>query len=87
MTKRYDKELSVEDLAAMPDSDIDYSDIPELDKTFWKNAKLTMPAKKEKVTIRIDADVIEWFKSKGKGYQSHMNAILKAYVHTQLQDR
>ena len=87
MTKRYDKELSVEDLAAMPDSDIDYSHIPELDKTFWKNAKLTMPAKKEKVTIRIDADVIEWFKSKGKGYQSHMNAILKAYVHTQLQDR
>ena len=87
MTKRYDKELSVEDLATMPDSDIDYSDIPELDKTFWKNAKLTMPAKKEKVTIRIDADVIEWFKSKGKGYQSHMNAILKAYVHTQLQDR
>ena len=87
MTKRYDKELSVEDLAALPDSDIDYSDIPELDKTFWKNAKLTMPAKKEKVTIRIDADVIEWFKSKGKGYQSHMNAILKAYVHTQLQDR
>ncbi len=84
MKKNYKKELSLEELAAMPDSDIDYSDIPELDEHFWQNAKLAMPVSKKQLTVRFDADVVEWFKSQGKGYQSHMNAILKAYVHTQL---
>jgi len=84
MKKRYKKELNLEELAAMPDSDIDYSDIPELDKRFWANTRLAMPVQKKQLTVRFDEDVIEWFKGQGKGYQSHMNAILKAYVHTQL---
>lgn len=84
MKKRYKKELNLEELAAMPDSDIDYSDIPELDKKFWANARLAMPVQKKQLTVRFDEDVIKWFKGQGKGYQSHMNAILKAYVHTQL---
>ncbi len=62
------------------DSDIDYSDIPELDETFWKNAKLVVPKKKERLSMRIDSDVLAWFKSKGKGYQTTINAVLKAYA-------
>ncbi len=65
----------------MTDEDIDYSDCPELDEEFWKHAKLVhyQPPKKA-VFIRLDEDVIQWFKTQGKGYQSRMNAVLKAYV-------
>ena len=62
------------------DSEIDYSDIPELKSSFWKKAKLVMPEHKQAVSLRIDAEVLQWFKSKGKGYQSLMNAVLKTYV-------
>lgn len=65
---------------AEADQNIDYSDIPELDETFFKNAILVEPSPKEQVTMRIDADVLDWFKARGKGYQTRMNAVLKAYV-------
>ena len=74
-----DKRL--QELAARTDNQIDYSDIPELGEVFWKNAKVVHPrGSKEQLTIRFDADVVEWFKAKGKGYQTHMNAVLRAYV-------
>jgi uncharacterized protein (DUF4415 family) len=77
-----DKRL--QELAKRGDDTIDYSDIPELDANFWKKARVVHPAEaKQQLTIRFDADVVEWFKSKGKGYQSHMNAVLKAYVNAQ----
>jgi len=62
------------------DKDIDYSDIPELDDSFWENAKIEYPENKKPVTLRLDKDVLEWFKSTGKGYQTRINAILRAYV-------
>lgn len=62
------------------DGSIDYSDIPELDDWFWKNAKLIMPKRKKAMSLRIDNDVYDWFKAQGKGYQSRINAVLKAYV-------
>lgn len=66
---------------AMSDDDIDYSDIPELTDDFWENAKIVNPPKKKSLTVRYDADVIDYLKEHiGKGYQSKMNAILKAYV-------
>ncbi len=81
MTKRYKKELSLEELAALPDGQIDLSDTPELDENFWKNARLVMPAGKEKVSIRLDKDILEWFRAqKDRGYQSRINAVLRAYV-------
>lgn len=84
MKKRYTRELTLEELAQLPDSEIDYSDIPELDEDFWKNAVIVPPRdSKEQLTIRFDADVVKWFKSKGKGYQTHMNAVLRAYVDAQ----
>ncbi len=84
MKRKYDKALSLEKLATMPDSEIDYTDIPKLDEEFWDNARLAMPAKKKQLTVRFDEDVIDWFKTQGKGYQSHMNAILRSYVHTRI---
>lgn len=68
------------EIAAIKDSDIDYSDIPELDDTFWANAELKMPQTKDKVTVRIDHDIIEWLKSQGTGYQSKMNSILRQFM-------
>lgn len=81
MTKRYDRELTLDELAKIPDSEIDYSDIPALDEAFWDNARVVAPRDpKQQLTIRFDADIVEWFRAKGKGYQTHMNAVLRAYV-------
>ena len=71
----------LKELAARRDEDIDYSDIPELDKAFWDKARLVQPKpSKQQMTIRFDTDMVEWFKARGKGYQSHMNAVLRAYM-------
>ncbi len=66
-------------LAKMPDSEIDYSDIPPLGDEFWKNAIRNPFYKptKQATTVRIDADVLLWLKSTGKGYQTRINAILR----------
>ena len=62
------------------DADIDTSDIPELDLEFFKSAKLRMPATKTSITVRLDKDVLEWYRSQGKGYQTRINAILRTYM-------
>lgn len=85
MTKRYDKELTNDQIAALTDSEIDTSDIPELDDKFWANARVVKPLTKASVTIRYDHDVVEWFKSQGKGYQTRMNAVLRAYMEAKKQ--
>jgi uncharacterized protein (DUF4415 family) len=66
-------------LAARPDKEIDFSDIPELTDVQWKNAergRFYRPVKRQ-ITARVDTDVLEWLKSHGKGYQSRINAILR----------
>lgn len=66
-------------LAARPDSEIDLSDIPEVTAERWKTAvrgRFYRPVKRQ-ITARVDADVLEWLKSEGKGYQSRINAILR----------
>ena len=72
-------------LRRMRDADIDDSDIPRLDKSFWKTAKLTMPEPKDRLTIRVDHDVVEWLKKAGSGYQTRINAILRSYMKAQLE--
>lgn len=54
------------------------------DENFWKVAKLVMPNQeiKERITIRIDKDVLNWFKHQGRGYQSRINAILRAVMNS-----
>jgi uncharacterized protein (DUF4415 family) len=56
----------------------------ELDEHFWKNAALIMPGDRPKSSIhlRVDHDVLDWFKSKGKGHLTRMNAVLRAYYET-----
>ena len=67
-------------LAADSDEGIDFSDIPKLGPDFWKNAKLRMPEKKDSVTIRLDHDVLTWFRGMGRGYQTKINAVLRSYM-------
>ena len=52
---------------ALTDNDIDTSDIPPLDEHFFANAELKMPETKQAITIRVDKDVLEWFKSQVRG--------------------
>lgn len=89
MAKRYEKALSLEELATLPDDQIDTSDIPPLDEAFFRNARLVMPDERTKtpVTMRVDADVLDWFKGQGKGHLTRMNAVLRAYVLSQKGER
>lgn len=70
----------LEEIEAIKDEDIDYSDVAELGEDFWRRAEQQMPTPKKGVYVRLDADVIEWLKSKGKGYQTRMNAMLRALM-------
>jgi uncharacterized protein (DUF4415 family) len=49
------------------------------DAEFWKHAKVVLPRRKEVVTMRLDADLLEWFRQR-EGYQTRINAILRAYM-------
>ena len=70
----------LEELENIPESAMDTSDIPELDESFWETAKLVKPMTKQAISLRVDSDVLDWFKNQGKGYQSLMNAVLRSYV-------
>ncbi len=63
----------------MKDEDIDYSDIPEVDAAFFEKARVVVPPGKKQVTVRLDSDVLAWLKDQGRGYQTRINAILRAY--------
>ena len=69
---------------AMSDEDIDLSDCPEITPEMFAKAVVRrgLPGTKNKaqVTLRIDRDVLEWFKSQGRGYQTQINALLRAYM-------
>ncbi len=58
-------------------------DAPEaesLGEDFWKDARVVMPRGKTSVHLRLDSDIVEWFKAHGKGDLTRMNAVLRAYV-------
>ena len=81
MTK-FTGETNWKRLRSMKDEDIDYSDIPPLpdDDNFWAKAEIVIPQKKKAISIRLDQDVIGWFKNQGDGYQSRINAVLRSYI-------
>lgn len=62
------------------DEDIDYSDIPELDDEVFAQPLVPWPPKKETITIRVDSDVLGWFKRQGRGYQTRINQVLRRYM-------
>jgi uncharacterized protein (DUF4415 family) len=71
---------------ALKDADIDYSEIPDLsvlDEEFWKKAVVKRTEPKAQVTIRMDREVLDWFKAQGKGYHTRINAVLRAYKEAQ----
>jgi uncharacterized protein (DUF4415 family) len=73
------QKMEIASLKAKPESEIDYSEIPPLDDSFWKNAvrnPFYRPTKTS-TTVRIDSDVLHWLRAQGKGYQSRINAILR----------
>ena len=66
-------------VASLPDEQIDYNDAPYLPDAAWMKAG-QLPQTRQKITLRIDAEVLAFFKDTGKRYQSRMNAVLRAYV-------
>jgi len=73
-----------ERLSTMGGQDIDLSDIPEIPVELFAQTVvrrgLKSTTKKEQITIRVDSDVLNWFRSHGKGYQTRINALLRAYM-------
>jgi uncharacterized protein (DUF4415 family) len=68
-------------LKRMPDKAINYSDIPPLKDHKWTRPGALVPTEnKKQVTLRLDADVVEFFRATGRRYQSRMNAVLRDYV-------
>ena len=70
---------------AMTDEEIEEAarsdpDNPILNDEFWKDAQVVLPQPKKDVHMRVDEDVLVWFKEQGKGYQARMNAVLRAYM-------
>jgi len=68
----------------MRDEDIDFSDIPEVGADFFKNAIL-WPGPKKQITLRIDPDVLTFFRKHGRGYQTTINAVLRKYMEARKQ--
>ena len=69
-----------ERLEAMTDEEIDYSDIPPLTEEFFNNATLRIPAVQARNLIRLDADVMAWFREQDAEYRSTINSILRRYI-------
>ncbi len=58
-------------------NDLDFRDVP---RDWYKNAEAIMPTTKKLLSLRLDADVVDWFKQRGPGYQTRMNAVLRAFA-------
>jgi uncharacterized protein (DUF4415 family) len=78
MKKKFHSDL--QRLRQMQDEEIDYSDIPALDDDFFERAVIVLPKPKASICIRLDQEVLDWFKAQGKGYQTRINALLRAYM-------
>ncbi len=75
-----------DDVDKLGDSDLVDAESPELDETFWQEA-VFVPEPKHQITLRIDADVLEFFRTQGPGYQRRMNAVLRRYMEAQQRHR
>ena len=77
MKKRSDELAALE---AVSDDDIDYSDIPPVeDFSGWVRGMFYKP-RKQAISLRIDSPVLVWFKSRGPGYQTEINRVLKQHM-------
>ncbi len=85
--KSYNRPLTPKQIASTRDEDIDFSDIPELDATFWRDAELVEPDPTEQITMRVKRSVLDYFRAPGKGYQTRINRVLESYVRAQRESR
>mgnify|MGYP005851999509 CR=1 FL=1 len=89
MAKRTSEKSDWRRVDAQTDDDIrraiqtDPTAAPEMDRAWFGSARVVMPEPKQAVSLRLDRDVMEWFKKQGKGYQTRINAMLRAYVNSQ----
>ena len=84
---RFDKPLSVAKIGETRDEDIDFSDIPELDEMFWRDAEVVEPDRTEQITMRVKRSVLDYFRAPGKGYQTRINRVLESYVRAREQSQ
>ena len=70
----------LKELQNLPDSEIDTSEIPELDQAFWENARKVEPVAQETVAIALDQDILNWLKHQTPHYQILINQVLRAYM-------
>lgn len=70
----------LKEIESIAEDAIDYSDIPDTDAAFWASAELRLPQTKKGVYLRLDQDLLDWLKGQGPGYQTRINAILRAYM-------
>lgn len=87
MSKAFTSTKSLTDwkrLDALREENIDLSDAPEITPEMFAQAVvrrgLKMPPGKQQITIRLDEDVLQWFRDQGEGYQTRINALLRAYM-------
>lgn len=74
----YDRSLTPAQIAATKDENLDFSDIPELDETFWRQAELIEPDLTEQITLRVKHSVVAYFRAAGKGYKTRINRVLES---------
>ncbi len=72
--KRLDAMTEEEIMATSPP---ELADLPD---DFWDDAVLVIPPPKEAISLRVDHDVLAWFRAQGSGYQTRMNAVLRSYM-------
>ena len=70
-------------LANLPDEEIDFSDIPYNPNAEWVKAVPLKTKQNQQVTLRLDKDILDFFKKTGKGYQTRLNAVLRTYMEAQ----
>ena len=69
--------LTDEDITKAIANDPDWAGLQDID---WSDAVLVMPARKKAISIRVDEDVLDFFKKEGDGYQRRINAVLRSYM-------
>ena len=70
-------------LRKMTEAEVSASSPPELadiPEDFWDNAEVVSPPSKEAISLRVDRDVLDWFRKQGPRYQTRMNAVLRSYM-------
>ncbi len=67
-------------LKRLSDNDIDFSDVPQLDESFFQSAQLRIPANQAPYFVRLEPDVLAWFQAQGTHYQELINAALRDHI-------